>query len=142
MQAGDYLALLQGAWTMLEIVLPAIAIGIPLGLLLALIRWRNVPGLSPLVAGLVSLFRATPSITLILLLYFAAPEIGLQPPELPAAIAMLTLGTMAYNCEIWRAALLAFPADQFDVALSLGMTRAVRFRLIVLPQIFARVCRL
>jgi His/Glu/Gln/Arg/opine family amino acid ABC transporter permease subunit len=135
MQASDYLSLLQGAWTMLAIVLPAIAIGIPLGLLLALIRWRNIRGLSPLVAGLVSLFRATPSVTLILLIYFAAPEIGLQLPEIPAAIATLTLGTMAYSCEIWRSALLAFPADQFDAALSLGMTRAVRFRLIVLPQI-------
>jgi len=136
MQADDYLSLLQGALTTLEIVLPAIALGIPLGLLLALIRWRNLPGLSPLVAGFVSLFRATPSVTLILLIYFAAPEIGLQLPEAPAAIATLTLGTMAYNCEIWRAALLAFPVDQFDAALSLGMTRAVRFRLIVLPQIF------
>ena len=48
-------------------------------------------------------------------------------PEAPAAIATLTLGTMAYNCEIWRSALLAFPVDQFDAALSLGMTRAMRF---------------
>ena len=96
---------------MLAIVLPAIAIGIPIGLLLALIRWRNIRGLSPLVAALVSLFRAAPSVTLILLIYFAAPEIGLQLPEIPAAIATLTLGTMAYSCEIWRSALLAFPAD-------------------------------
>jgi His/Glu/Gln/Arg/opine family amino acid ABC transporter permease subunit len=136
MQADDYLSLLRGALTTLEIVLPAIALGIPLGLLLALIRWRDLPGLSPLVAGFVSLFRATPSVTLILLIYFAAPEIGLQLPEIPAAIVTLTLGTMAYSCEIWRAALLAFPVDQFEAAQSLGMTRAVRFRLVVLPQIF------
>ena len=80
MQADDYLSLLRGALTTLEIVLPAIALGIPLGLLLALIRWRNRAGLSPLVTAFVSLFRATPSVTLILI-YFAAPKSGCRCPR-------------------------------------------------------------
>jgi ABC-type amino acid transport system permease subunit len=42
---------------------------------------------------------------------------------------------MAYNCEIWRATLLAFPADQLDAARAFGMPAGLRFRLIVLPQI-------
>lgn len=135
MQPGDYLALLQGAWITMVIALPAIAMGAPLGLALALIRWRNLPLLSPLAAVLVSLFRATPSVTLVLLIYYAVPQIGIQLAELPAAITTLTLGTMAYTCEIWRGALLAFPKDQYDAALALGMRRAMRFRLVVLPQI-------
>ncbi len=117
------------------IALPAIAMGAPLGLALALIRWRKIPVLAPVAAVLVSLFRATPSVTLVLLVYYAVPQIGIQLAELPAAIVTLTLGTMAYTCEIWRGALLAFPVDQYDAAMALGMTRAMRFRLIVLPQI-------
>jgi His/Glu/Gln/Arg/opine family amino acid ABC transporter permease subunit len=136
MEAGDYLALLTGAWTTMVIAIPAIAMGAPLGLALALIRWRKLPVLDRVAAVLVSLFRATPSVTLVLLIYYAVPQIGIQLPELPAAILTLTLGTMAYTCEIWRGALLAFPADQYDAALALGMTRGKRFRLIVLPQIF------
>ncbi len=135
MQAGDYLAVLHGALIALAVTLPAIALGIPLGLLLALIRWRNPPVLAGVVTVFVSLFRATPSVTLVLLIFYAAPSIGLQLPELPAGVLTLLLGTMAYNSEIWRAGLLAFPKDQFDAALALGMTRAKRFRLIVLPQV-------
>ena len=119
----------------MEAWLPAILAGIPLGLLAALIRWRGVPVLSTLITLYVSLFRATPSVTLILLVFYAAPSIGVQLAELPAAIVTLTLGTIPYTCEIWRAALLAFPQDQFDAALAAGMPRAMRFRLVVLPQI-------
>jgi His/Glu/Gln/Arg/opine family amino acid ABC transporter permease subunit len=136
MEAGDYLALLTGAWTTMVIAIPAIAMGAPLGLALALIRWRRLPVLDRVAAVLVSLFRATPSVTLVLLIYYAVPQIGIQLPELPAAILTLTLGTMAYTCEIWRGALLAFPVDQYDAAMAMGMTRGMRFRLIVLPQIF------
>jgi His/Glu/Gln/Arg/opine family amino acid ABC transporter permease subunit len=136
MEAGDYLALLTGAWTTMVIAIPAIAMGAPLGLALALIRWRRLPVLDRVAAVLVSLFRATPSVTLVLLIYYAVPQIGIQLPELPAAILTLTLGTMAYTCEIWRGALLAFPVDQYDAAMAMGMTRGMRFRLIVVPQIF------
>ena len=52
-----------------------------------------------------------------------------------AGVATLALGSMAYNCEIWRAALLAFPSDQLDAARAFGLPRGLRFRHIVLPQI-------
>jgi His/Glu/Gln/Arg/opine family amino acid ABC transporter permease subunit len=102
---------------------------------LALIRWGKVRGLDGIVAALVSLLRATPSVTLVLLIYFALPTIGLEVPRFAAGVATLALGTMAYNCEIWRAVLLAFPTDQLDAARAFGMPRALRFRLVILPQI-------
>jgi His/Glu/Gln/Arg/opine family amino acid ABC transporter permease subunit len=133
--SGDYLAIAAGAVNTIAISLLTIALGTPLGLALALIRWRKFPILDGLVAALVSLLRATPSVTLVLLVYFALPTIGLELPRFAAGVATLTLGTMAYNCEIWRATLLAFPADQLDAARAFGMPAALRFRLIVLPQI-------
>jgi His/Glu/Gln/Arg/opine family amino acid ABC transporter permease subunit len=132
---GDYLALAAGAANTIAVSLLAIAIGNPLGLGLALIRWGKVRGLDSIVAALVSLLRATPSITLVLLIYFALPTIGLEVPRFAAGVTTLALGTMAYNCEIWRAVLLAFPPDQLDAARAFGMPQALRFRLIVLPQI-------
>jgi ABC-type amino acid transport system permease subunit len=84
---------------------------------------------------MVSLLRATPAVTLVLLVYFALPTVGLEVPRFAAGVATLTLGSMAYNCEIWRAALLAFPLDQLDAARAFGMPRGLRFRLVVLPQI-------
>jgi len=132
---GDYLALAVGAVNTVAVSLLAIAIGTPLGLGLALIRWGRVRGLDNIVAALVSLLRATPSVTLVLLVYFALPTVDLEVPRFAAAVATLALGTMAYNCEIWRATLLAFPSDQLDAARAFGMPRGLRFYLVVLPQI-------
>lgn len=135
MGRGDYLALAAGAANTIAVSVLAIAIGNPLGLGLALIRWGKVPGLDGLVAALVSLLRATPAVTLVLLVYFALPTIGVEVPRFAAGVATLALGTMAYNCEIWRATLLSFPADQIDAARAFGMPRALRFRIVILPQI-------
>jgi His/Glu/Gln/Arg/opine family amino acid ABC transporter permease subunit len=132
---GDYLALVAGAANTIAVSVLAIAIGNPLGLGLALIRWGKVPGLDGFVAALVSLLRATPAVTLVLLVYFALPTVGLEIPRFAAGVATLALGTMAYNCEIWRAALLSFPSDQLDAARAFGMPRALRFRIVILPQI-------
>jgi His/Glu/Gln/Arg/opine family amino acid ABC transporter permease subunit len=133
--SGDYLALAAGAINTIAISFLAIAIGMPLGLGLALIRWGRVRGLDGMVAALVSLLRATPAVTLVLLVYFALPTVGLEVPRFAAGVATLALGTMAYNCEIWRAVLLAFPSDQLDAARAFGMPRGLWVRLIVLPQI-------
>ena len=132
---GGLLASPTGLPNTIAVSVLAIVIGAPLGLGLALIRWGQVRGIDSIVATLVSLLRATPAVTLVLLVYFALPTIGLELPRFAAAVATLTLGTMAYNCEIWRATLLAFPSDQLDAARAFGMPRGLRVRLIVLPQI-------
>jgi ABC-type amino acid transport system permease subunit len=53
----------------------------------------------------------------------------------PSAILTLMLNTAAFNCEIWRAALVDFPREQLDASVSFGMGAALRFRRIILPQI-------
>ena len=138
MGATEYASLLAGAAETVVISVIAILLGTPLGLGLALIRWRKIPWLDPAAATLVSLLRATPMVTLILLVYFALPVIGLQLPRFVAAVVTLGLGSMAYNCEIWRAALIDMPRDELDAAFAFGMTRWLRFRLVVFPRI-ARV---
>lgn len=135
MSLYDFASLLQGLWVTFSVSLAAVCIGVPCGLGLALVRWRQVPIFDSAVAILVSLLRAVPSVTLALLVYFALPEWGVTPSRLEAAIAVLALGTMAFDCEIWRSALLAFPKEQLEAAIACGMPRALRFRRIVLPQI-------
>ncbi len=135
MTAANWLALLQGAVFTVALSLAAVLIGVPAGLGLALIRWARLPGLSQFVAFLVSILRAAPAVTLALLIFFALPSIGISLDPLPAAIATLSLSTAAFNCEIWRGALLALPRDQMDAALAMGMRRGLRFRRIVLPQV-------
>ena len=135
MTAADFAALLRGAAFTVLFSVGAVVIGVPVGLGLALIRWAQVPVLSPLVAFLVSILRAAPAVTLALLIFFALPRIGLSLDPVPAGIATLTLSTAAFNCEIWRASLLSLPRDQMDAAFAMGMRRGVRFRRVVLPQV-------
>lgn len=135
MSTADVLTIFSGAWTTLLLSLAGIALGLPLGLGLALLRWGRVPLLNPLVAVYVSLLRATPLVTLVLLLFFALPSAGISLGPITAGLLALTLNTAAFNCEVWRAALLDLPKDQIEAAQSVGMGRWLRLRRIVLPQI-------
>jgi His/Glu/Gln/Arg/opine family amino acid ABC transporter permease subunit len=135
MTGGDVLAILQGAMVTVTLSLAGILIGLPIGLGLAVLRWADVSVIARIVALYVSILRATPLVTLLLLLFFALPNIGIAIDPMSAAILALVMNTAAFNCEVWRASLMNFPRDQYEAALSVGMSAGLRFRRIVLPQI-------
>jgi His/Glu/Gln/Arg/opine family amino acid ABC transporter permease subunit len=135
MNGSDIAAILQGAIVTVTLSLIGILIGLPIGLGFALLRWANVPIASGIVTVYVSMLRATPLVTLLLLLFFALPNIGVPINPISAAILALVMNTSAFNCEVWRSALVNFPKDQYEAALSVGMRGGQRFRRIVLPQI-------
>ena len=135
MSTADVLAILGGALTTVWMSAVGIALGLPVGLGLALLRWARVPVLGRVVATEVSLVRATPLVTLLLLVFFALPTLGIPMEPVEAGLLSLVLNTSAFNCEVWRASLLAFPKDQMEAAKSVGMGRVLRFRRIVLPQV-------
>jgi ABC-type amino acid transport system permease subunit len=88
------------------------------------------------VALYVSILRATPLITLALLVFFALPALGFTISTFAAAVLTLLLNTSAFNCEIWRSALEDFSHDQLEAARAFGMRPALMFRRIILPQIW------
>ncbi len=136
MNANDYYSILQGAIFTVSLSIASLVIGIPLGLGLALIRWAKTPLLNGLAQAYVNVIRSCPAVTLVLLIYYAMPEFGVSLNPLPAAVLALTMSTTAFNCEIWRSALVEFPKDQLDAANALGLNRFMRLRLIVFPQIW------
>ena len=135
MSGADIAAIFQGAIVTVSLSLIGILIGLPIGLGLALIRWANVPVAARLVTIYVSMLRATPLVTLLLLLFFALLNIGVPVDPVSAAILGLVMNTSAFNCEVWRSALMNFPKDQYEAAQAVGMHAGQRFRRIVLPQI-------
>lgn len=130
------LTLLSGAVTTAALSFASIALGLPLGLALALVRWGRAPVIGSLVALYVSLVRSSPIVTFALFVFFILPNVGLELAPIPAALLALTLNTAAFDCEIWRAALVSFPPDQLEAASAHGMLPAKRFRRIVLPQLW------
>jgi polar amino acid transport system permease protein len=127
--------LLSGAAVTLALGALGIAFGLTLGLVLAILRWRNPPVIGRLLAVYVSLVRATPLLTLALVVFFVTPALGYDIPATVAAVVALTVNTSAFNCEIWRAGLDNFPRDQLDAARAAGMPRGLLLRRIMLPQI-------
>jgi len=136
MNGQAWLLLLEGAWTTLWISGIAIAIGVVLGLGIALVRMARIPFIDQLLVIYVSLARATPLVTLVLFIFLTAPTLGMGLDRNTAAILALTLNTAAFNAEVWRAAFLSFSRDQREAALACGMTGPTFFRRIMLPQMF------
>jgi polar amino acid transport system permease protein len=152
---GDYLfssRILDGLVVTLELTALAMAIGIALGVLLALMRLSQ----STLVSGAswvyIWLLRGTPVLVQILLWYNVAalyPTVDLGIPFGPSFVhldantlitpfvaGMLALGLNegAYMSEIVRAGIISVDEGQTDAAQALGMTRLQTMRRIVLPQ--------
>jgi His/Glu/Gln/Arg/opine family amino acid ABC transporter permease subunit len=132
----DVLTLLGAASITIGLAVTGIALGLPIGLGLALVRSARLPVFDQAIAALVSLVRAAPIVTLALFVFFVLPGAGLELAPIPAAIVTLTLNTAAFDCEIFRAGLAAFPRDQLEAASAFGMRPVTRFRRIVLPQLW------
>ena len=126
---GSLLAdLARGAVTTLTVSLAGIALGTVIGLGLALVRVGRVPIAAPAVTAYVSVVRATPMVTLALLVFFGLPGLGLAMSPLAAAILTITINTSVFQAEIWRASLLDFPRGQLDAARAGGTRREMLFR--------------
>jgi His/Glu/Gln/Arg/opine family amino acid ABC transporter permease subunit len=139
MTSADLLELLRGTGVTVFISLGGIFLGLPLGLAMALIRWARIPIAGPFLGAYVSVVRATPLITLVLLIFFGLPNLGIEINPVPAAVLALMLNTAAFNCEIWRGGLMDFSRDQLEAARAFGMRSRLSFRRIILPQVW-RTC--
>lgn len=136
MTAGGFQMLLDGAWTTIWISLLAIGSGVPIGFVLSLVRVSRFPVVSQIVVLYVSLGRATPLVTLALFLFVTLPVFGVNIDKYTAGVVALTLNTASFNTEIWRSVYQAFPQSQIEAARAMGMTRALYFRRIMLPQMW------
>jgi polar amino acid transport system permease protein len=152
---GDYLfdkRVLEGLLVTIELTVIAMAIGIVLGVLLAVMRLSPNPLLSGSSWLYIWFFRSTPVLVQLLFWYYISalyPKLGLGIPFGPAfvhpnvntlitafraAILGLGLNEGAYMAEIVRAGIISVDEGQMDAAQSLGMTRIQTMRRIVLPQ--------
>jgi His/Glu/Gln/Arg/opine family amino acid ABC transporter permease subunit len=128
--------LAKGTFTTITVSLAGITLGMVLGLALAVVRAGAVPVASQVIAVYVSVIRATPMVTLALLIFFGLPAVGLGLSPLVAAIFIIAINTSVFQAEIWRASLQAFPLGQLYAARASGMTRPLTFRRIVFPQVW------
>jgi polar amino acid transport system substrate-binding protein len=133
MSAAQLGLFLQGALITVLISVCAFGLALPLGVLLAVIRSHGGSVARFLATAYVELFRGTPVLLQLYVLYYGLSSvIRLGPVE--AAILGLGLNYAAYEAEVHRGALNALPRGQAEAADSLGLSRYQVLRHVLLPQ--------
>ncbi|MGC3963204.1 MAG: amino acid ABC transporter permease [Rhodocyclaceae bacterium] len=134
--------LTEGAGVTLKMFVVTLALSVPLGLALALIRISRSRTASTLVNGYIWLMRGTPLMLQMLFIYFAlpfVPIIGIRLPDFPAAIVAFSLNYAAYFAEIFRAGIQSIDRGQYEAAKVLGLSYGQTMRRIILPQMTRRI---
>lgn len=126
--------LLSAAWATLQLALGALVIGLVVGLLVALLRMNRSARIRRLATLYVELFRGTPALVQLFILYFGLTAIGIEFSSFQAAMIGLGLNASAYLSEVYRAGIEAVPKGQFEAAQTIGMTRYKTLRWVILPQ--------
>jgi len=132
--------LAQGTALTVVLAVATMAIAIPGGILLALMRLSGSRLLSGASAGFTELFRNLPLILVIYAAYYIMPitlDVAFSP--FVTGLVALSLNVAAYNGETFRAGIASIRKGQSEAALALGMSRWQTMRDIVLPQAVRRV---
>ena len=125
----------KGALITLRLSILAMALAIPLGLALAVLRLYGPALLSRLAGAYVELYRGTPVLLQLYVIYYGLAPV-LKLGAFPAAVLGLGMNYAAYEAEVYRAGIQAVPRGQLEAALSLGMSLPLALRRVVLPQTF------
>ena len=126
--------LLQGAGLTVFISGVAMVLAAALGLALAVATQRGGRAVRRLVDAYVELFRNTPLLIQIFIVYFGLPQLGLRLSPFLSGLSALVLYAAAYNAEIFRAGLEAVPRGQHEAALSCGLSPGQALRAVIVPQ--------
>jgi cystine transport system permease protein len=112
----------------------AFILGGMLGMVIALSRLSRWRALRWLAFCYVSVFRGTPLLIQILLIYFGLPSWDIVIEPIPAALLALSLFAAAYLSENFRSGIMAVDRGQWEAAQSMGMSYPVTLWRVVLPQ--------
>jgi His/Glu/Gln/Arg/opine family amino acid ABC transporter permease subunit len=127
--------ILAGIGVTLKIILAAAVLGFALGVLLALFKISSFKPLVWLADAYTSVFRGTPLVLQLLIIYFGLPQIlGFDISSYWAAVFAFALNSAAYISEIIRAGILAVDRGQREASLALGIPYRRMMKDIILPQ--------
>ena len=100
----------------------------------ALVQFAHVPVLTRLCRFYIWVFRGTPLLVQLFVVFYGLPKAGILIPAFPAAVIAFSLNEGAYCAETVRAALEAVPAGQLEAGYCSGLSYLQTMRRIVLPQ--------
>ncbi|MBC7959225.1 MAG: amino acid ABC transporter permease, partial [Vallitaleaceae bacterium] len=123
----------------IELTVLAVFIGLFFGLFFALGRISRNKIINGFCWTYIWIFRGTPLLLQILVIYYALPGIGIKLGQFPSAIIALSLNSAAYLAEIIRAAIQSIDKGQMEASKALGMTYYQAMFKVIIPQSYRRL---
>lgn len=127
--------LVKGLYVTTYLSLISGILAIFIGIIGGLCRTSKIFLLRWIISIYVTIFRGTPFLIQLYVIYFVLPSFGVTLNALEAGIGTLAFNSGAYVSEIVRAGIEAIPREQSEAALSLGMNPYLEMKLIIFPQV-------
>lgn len=132
--------LLQGVGMTVLLTVLTMAVAVPGGIVLALMRLSRSRVLSGASAAFVEFFRNLPLILVVYWAFYIMPVlVEVQFSAFTTGLVALCLNVSAYNAETFRAGINSIRKGQAEAAIAMGMSRWQAMRQVVLPQAWRRV---
>lgn len=145
--AENWPLFVEGLWNTVTLTGLAVVVGLAIGLPVALLRLHHVGILSALANGYVYLFRGTPLLVQLYMVYFGLSQFQFVRDSWAweflreawwCALITFSLNTGAYIAEIMRGTMAATPRGEIEAARALGLRPAQVVRLVRLPSALRR----
>jgi polar amino acid transport system permease protein len=137
---SDFDLLLLGLFNTLKITGLALVFGVPLGLLLALLRLYGNLAVRLPVGFIIEFLRTTPPIAQLFWFFFALPIlIGVEINPFEASVLTFSLQSSAFFAEVFRGGIQSIDSGQWEASKALGMQRNETLGRIILPQAVKRM---
>jgi len=125
--------LLVGLGDSLLVTAAGLLLAMVIGIACGSLRYARIPSLGMAIAVYINLFRCTPLLVQIFMIFFALPEIGIRLSPFATGVVALGLWGGAYLTEDMRAGLEAVPSQEILAARALGLGALTTFMDITLP---------
>lgn len=126
--------LIPGLTMTIPLTIIAFSLALVIAVAVALVQFANVNGLKQIARFYIWVFRGTPLLVQLYLVFYGLTKVGIVLEPFPAAVLVFALNEGAYCAETIRAALEAVPRGQLEAGLCTGMSYLQTIFRIVLPQ--------
>ena len=125
---------MQGLIVTIPLTIVSFTLGLIIALITALVQIADLKVLKQLARFYVWIFRGTPLLVQLYIVFYGLPALGIIIDAWPSAIIVFSLNTGAYASETIRAAIEAVPGGQMEAGLCVGMNYFQIMYRIIIPQ--------
>lgn len=136
----NFIRLLGGLWTALEISLISVGLSIPLGILLGIVMTIPNKAIKVITKIYLEIIRIMPQLVLLFIVFFGATRtMGINLSGEVASVIVFTLWGTAEMGDLVRGSIISIPKHQSESSLALGLSKAQTYLYIIIPQTVHRL---